>query len=352
VASSWFLIVAVIALIMGPRVAAAVPDLGNLSYVAGAAFAVLLYVSVLLHEIAHAVAARGFQMHVHAIHLHFLGGATEIEGEASSPWREFVIAVVGPLTSLLIGAAAWVSFVALEDGLLRFTIASLAGANLVVGVLNLIPGLPLDGGRILQAAVWAVSRRRRLGTVVAAWGGRVAAVLAIAWPVTMPLFGLTPDIIDYLVAVIVGAFLWSGATQALKVTAFRSALPGLVARDLARPVLGVPGELPAAEGLRRAHEAGARALVVLSGDGVPVGVVDNHALEATPANRLPWIPVSDLSRRVDTSGTLGADLAGEDLVAAMRRHPASAYVVVEPDGSLRGVLLVEDVTRFLDAGRR
>ena len=84
---------------MAPRLEDVRPGLGGWAYVAGAAYAVLLYMSVLLHEISHALAALSFKMQVNSINLHFLGGATEIEGEAETPWREFVIAVVGPLTS-------------------------------------------------------------------------------------------------------------------------------------------------------------------------------------------------------------------------------------------------------------
>ena len=88
--------------------------------------------------------------------------------------------MVGPLTSLLVGVVAFFAIDLFDGGLLRFAVASLAGANLVVGVLNLVPGLPLDGGRVLQSAVWAITKRRTTGVVVAAWGGRIAAVAAVA----------------------------------------------------------------------------------------------------------------------------------------------------------------------------
>src|SRR6476620_11175434 len=120
---SWFLIIGLIALLTGSRLTELQPDLGNLAYLIGVALAVMLYVSVLLHEISHAVAARAFQMPVTSINLHFLGGATEMEGEATTPWREFVIAVVGPLTSLAIGGIAYVSADSLGDGLFGFTVA-------------------------------------------------------------------------------------------------------------------------------------------------------------------------------------------------------------------------------------
>jgi Zn-dependent protease len=189
IANSWFLIVGLLALVMAPGIQRAVPELGNWAYLVGIAFAVLLYMSVLLHEISHALAARAFQMPVRSINLHFLGGATEIEGEAATPWREFVIAVVGPLTSLLIAAVSWAAIDLFQPGGLPFlAVGSLAGANLVVGLLNMVPGLPLDGGRVLQSVVWAVTKRRTLGVTVGAWGGRVAAVIAVLYRTCWTIF--------------------------------------------------------------------------------------------------------------------------------------------------------------------
>ena len=116
IASSWFLIVGLIAVLLAPSIQREVPSLDSGAYLAGAAFAVLLYGSVLLHEISHALAARAFDMPVTSINLHFLGGATQIEGEASTPWREFTIAVVGPLTSLAIAGVGWVVLHAFDGG--------------------------------------------------------------------------------------------------------------------------------------------------------------------------------------------------------------------------------------------
>ena len=340
---SWFLIVLLIAVLIEPRLEEVEPSLGGLAYLVGVAFAILVYLSVLLHEISHAVAARAFQMPVSSINLHFLGGATEIEGEAATPWREFVIAVVGPLTSLAIGGIAYVAIDAFGDGILRFSVASLAGANLVVGVLNLVPGLPLDGGRVLQAIVWGVTKRRALGVNVAAWGGRVAAVLAVSYPLMLLLSGRQPQIIDYLMAFMVGAFLWAGATQALMMVQVRTKLPGLQARSLARPAIGVPADLPLSEAIRRAQEANAGSLVIVSSLGQPEGIVNEAAVASTPMDRRPWMPAGDLARRLESGLMISADLAGEDLLRAMQTTPATEYVLVEPTGSVFGVLVTKDV---------
>ncbi|CAA9369984.1 MAG: hypothetical protein AVDCRST_MAG21-653 [uncultured Nocardioidaceae bacterium] len=347
-AGSWFIIVALIAFLIGPQLQTVAPGLGGWAYLAGVAFALLLYMSVLLHEVSHAVAARAFDMQVNSIHLHFLGGATEIEGESKTPWREFVIAVVGPLTSIAIGAAAWFALDLFDDGLLHFTVGALAVANLVVGVLNLVPGLPLDGGRVLQAAVWGVTHKRDLGVTVAAWGGRVAAAAAVAWPfVVMPLIGRRPEVFDAIFWSMIGLFLWSGATQALQVSRLRARLPDLAARRLARSAIGVPADLPASEGIRRAQEARAGSLVVVTGTGEPTGIVNEDALRSTPAERLPWVSVGALARRLEDGLSLSTDLSGEALIRAMNSNRASEYVLVEPDGALYGVLVTSDVDEAL-----
>lgn len=334
---------ALIALLMAPRIQLAEPGVGGWAYLAGAAFAVLLYLSVLLHEMSHALAARAFQMPVRSIYLHFLGGATEIEGEATTPWREFVIAVVGPITSLLVGGVSWALADLFHPGLLRLAVASLAGANLIVGVLNLVPGLPLDGGRVLQSIVWGVTSRRLLGVTVAAWGGRIAAGAAVVYPALMPLWGRSPDIIDYLFGFMIGGFLWTGATQALVMSRMRAKLPALSARRLARSALGVPADLPVAEAVRRAQEAQAGSLVVLSSDGSPLGVVNEEAVLSTPQERRPWLVCGDLARRLDDGLTLSADLSGEPLLRAMSSNPAPEYLLTETDGSVYGVLVAKDV---------
>ncbi len=347
---SWFLIVLLISVITGSRLSEIQPGLGGLAYLVGVALAVLLYVSVLLHEISHAVAARAFQMPVTSINLHFLGGATEMEGEATTPWREFVIAVVGPLTSLALGGIAYAAIDSSGDGPVRYTVAALAYANLVVGALNLVPGLPLDGGRVLQAAVWAATKRRALGVTVAAWGGRVAAVMAVFYPMTLLLFGRDPSPIDYLMAFMVGAFLWAGATQALLVAQVRTRLPGIRARTLARPAIGVPADLPLSEAIRRAQEANAGSLVIISNLGQPEGVVNEAAVASTPAERQPWMPAGDLARRLESGLMISADLSGEDLLKAMQTTPASEYVLVEPTGAVYGVLVTKDVDAAFRAG--
>ena len=353
VSSSWFLVAGMIAVLVAPRVEAVTPGLGPWKYVAGLAFAVILYGSVLLHEASHAAVARHYGYPVSSITLHFLGGATAIEGEARRPREEFWIAVVGPLTSLAVGALALGLRTLGPTGLLQMAVEGLAGANLLVGVLNLVPGLPLDGGRVLKSAVWGVTRSVHRGTIVAGWVGRVVAVMALFWPTFQREYlGWPVGIVDYLVAFVVALFLWTGASAAMSSARLRSRLPRLVARDLARRTLAVPDDLPLAEAVRRAQEAQAGSIVTVTSDGRPVGVVNEAALLATPADRRPWVATSTVARTLSSGLSLPVDIDGEALIMAISRTPAAEYLLVESDGSIYGVLSTADVDEaFRAAGR-
>jgi Zn-dependent protease len=350
VRSSWFIVAGLIAVLMADRIEVVAPGLGALVYVAGLAFAVLLYLSVLLHELSHAVAARAFGMTVRSVELHFLGGVTEIEGEVTTARREAVIAVVGPLTSLAVGGAAWLLVPLAPDGLIRFAFQALAGANLIIGVLNLLPGLPLDGGRVLRALVWGITGRQLTGTLAAGWAGRVLALVVLSYPfVVAAMLGTRPRIVDVVFIGILAVFLWAGASQAITTARLRAKLPSLGARRLARRATTVVHDLPLAEAVRQAQEQQSGGLVVVATDGRPIGVVNESAVLATPLERRAWVATGDLARTLTAGLLLPADLSGEALVRAMHDTPATEYVLVEPDGSVFGLLTTRDVDRAFDA---
>ena len=350
VTSSWFVVAALIAYVVAPRVEQVEPGIGVLKYAVGFVFAVVLYLSVLLHEASHAWMARHYGFPVSTITLHFLGGVTAIEAESEKPRQEFWIAVVGPLTSLAVGIVSLGLWFLLPDGLLRLVVGGLAYGNLFVGVLNLVPGLPLDGGRVLKSAVWKLTGNMHRGVVVAAWGGRVTAVAVVGWPlVRRAVYGIEPQLFDLAIALMIAFFLWSGASASLATAKVRRKLPHLVARNLARRTLSVPQDLPLAEAVRRARDAHAGAIVTVTGSGRPVGVVNEAALLAVPEERRPWLAVSTVARGVDGGLSLPVSIAGEDLVRAITSAPATEYLLVEDDGSVYGVLTTADVDRAFRA---
>jgi Zn-dependent protease len=352
VRSSWLLVAALISVTYAPQIEGAQQGLGGWKYVVGVAFAVLLYLSVLLHEASHALMAQRYGLSVRSITLHFLGGVTEIDGEAATPRQEFGVSVVGPLTSLAVGAVFGALYFVVPDGLLRLAVALLAVTNLIVGAMNLLPGLPLDGGRVLRAAVWQASGDPHRATIVAGWGGRVCAVVAVGYPLVLTLgFGSSPSPVTYLLAFIIATFLWSGASAAIVSARLRRRLPSLHARALARRPLGVPHDLPLSEAIRRAHDVQAGSIVVLDPSGRPTAIVNEAAVQATPEERRPWLPVSAVARTVEPGITFSADISGEPLIVAMQRAPASEYLLLDRDGSLFGVLVTDDVDRAFAAER-
>lgn len=349
---SWLVFAAMLAVLLAPSVERVEPGLGALKYVAGVAFAVLLYLSILLHEVSHAMMARRFGLPVRSISLQFIGGMTEMDGEPRTAGQEFMVAVVGPLTSIAVGVAALGAQAVVPDGLVRLAFQGLASANILVGVLNLVPGLPLDGGRVLRALVWSVTGNMHVGTLVAGWGGRVVAVAVLAWPVLAHVvWDLRPTILHYVMACLVAGYLWAGASASMASAHIRRRLPALKARPLARRVAVVYRGLTVAEAVRIAQEQGAGGIVVRDGERL-TGIVNEAALTATPEERRALLSIESIARTMEPGLTLPVDIAGEELVLAMARHPASEYVLVEPDGAVFGLLATADVDAAFSAGGR
>lgn len=344
VTRSWFLVAALFTVMVAPWVERVEPGLGAWKYVAGAAFTVLLYLSTLLHEASHAVAAQRMGFRVSWITLHFFGGMTQVEEEARTPGQEFWQAVVGPLASLAVGVTAAALWFVVPDGLLRLGVEGLAVANLFFGVLNLLPGLPFDGGHVLKACVWRLTGNPHRGTIVSAWAGRVIAVLVLTIPfVQAAALGGQPSLLYVFLTTTLAVFLWTGAGSSLQRARILQRLPQLDARRLARRTVLVSEDMPLAEAVREAQQASAGSIVTLDRAGVPAGIVNEAALLAVPVERRPWLPTSSVARAIGPGLTLPADISGEALVRAISRSPAHEYLLLEPSGEIHGVLATVDV---------
>jgi Zn-dependent protease/CBS domain-containing protein len=336
----WFIIAGVFIVIYANDLSSALS--GSTRYVVAAAFVVLLYLSVLVHELSHSVVARGYGLPVRRILLYPLGGVSEIEREAPTPFREFAVAGAGPALSLALGAVGWGLAQLAPYGVTGALIRQLMVANIIVGVFNLLPGLPLDGGRMLRAVIWKITKKPATATIAAAWVGRVLALALLA----IPFFsgGLAGgDIVSTLWVVVIAGFMWTGASQSIKATRFRERLPALQARRLARKAISVPASTPLAEAIRQADEAGARAVVVVDHDSKPIAIVNEAAVMATPPQRRPWVDAGSMARSIDPSLILNADLQGMALLDAIRRAPASEYLLVDSSGQVVGVLTARDL---------
>ncbi len=353
VSPSWLVIAAIITVLYQPMVDRTL-HLGYASYVVAFVFAVLLYASVLVHELAHAVTARMFRLPVRRITLYMLGGFADIGRDAPTPGREFAIVCAGPLLSLVLAGVGFVAYAFVDPyTVVGVLIWQLWVANLVVGLFNLLPGLPLDGGRLVQAGVWGLTRRPMVGTVVAAWGGRLLAavvvVLALTWAVVQP-GSLSAQVFAVLWAVLLATFIWMGAGRSLRNARLRDRLPRLRVGQLSRPAVAVSADTSVAEARRRMADADARAILVVDTAGTPTSVVKDDAAAAVPEERRPWVSVSSVARAVTPGAVLDPELAGERLLAVMRHTPATEYLVPTDDSDVPGVLRTADVNTALGRG--
>jgi Zn-dependent protease len=319
------------------------------SLVVGLGFAVCLLGSVLLHELGHALTARRLGVRVRGITLEILGGYTEMERDAPTPRVELLVSLAGPAVSLVIGLAAVGGTVTLPRGTAVYEVVLLlALANLIVAVFNLLPGLPLDGGRALRAAVWKLSNSQQRGTIVAARCGQVvgaatgvAAVVLYLTDVFSP-FGL-------VFMILVAFTLWQGAAASVRM----ARVPLIDVAQLARPIFTVPTGTPLAEAERRAVESAPSgyALAVTDSTGRLVALVQAKAADAVPEARRPWVSVDTVSREVDEIRALPAGLRGAEALSALQSSPAGEYLVTS-DGQVVGVLRTTDVARLLQVRGR
>lgn len=263
------------------------------AYVLSAVLVVFLYVSVLVHEFAHTAVARRLDYRVGSITLHFFGGETEIDGESRRPSDEFWIAVAGPLSSL--GIALLAAAVALPlTGDLEAIAVVAAWLNVLLAIVNLLPGLPLDGGRVLRAPLWALLDDRARATLVTAWIGRGLAVLLVAAAYGLYLLGSTLTVVDVAIAAVVAVFLWIGATASLDAARRDQRLDRLSVAELMdpsaadEPGLGAVGvELRGAALLRMMVAHPADRYRVVDSDGRPVGIVRAADVESAYRRAAP-----------------------------------------------------------------
>jgi len=344
---TWFLLAALVVVTYGPTLAPADERLRG--YLAAACCAVLLLLSVLLHELGHCVAARLLGLRVGRVTVSFLAGVTEVLDPPQTPARAYAVSAAGPMVSLLLTGLFLVPAQALAPGsTTRDVLTVLALSNAGLTLFNLLPGLPLDGGAVLRAAVWQLTGDQARGTVAAAQAGRALGAVVVPLAVLgLPLLlGSRLSLVGVATGALIAGFVYAGASASLRAARTEQRARGLSAASLARPALSVPADVPLAEALRRAHDARLHAMVVVDESGRPRAVVSEAAVQAVPEHRRPWVAVGAFARALEPGLVLAPDLAGEALLDAVRRVPASEYVVTD-EASTPHVLAASDLVARL-----
>jgi Zn-dependent protease len=343
VTPSWIASVAVIAVLGVPVVRRVVPGTSTTAAILVATLlGVLLGASVLAHELGHCVTARLLGLEVIAIRLYLLGGVSELGRGPMTARDEALVAAAGPAVSGVLAGAVWVALQSTTAGTVGWLILLLlALSNLVIAVFNLLPALPLDGGRMIRAGIWGLSGNRRAGTVAAVIGGFMLAAALLVWAVLMLVdqgaVALLPAGIAVAMAlfVVVGVMGERGSDEAAPTT-----WPvGIPLTSVARPVVRLATDTP----VREALSAGGDAAVILTqADGVARGVLDEAAARSL-AIRDPEAPAALVARPIQPAAVVFAGDDPEDVLRRVRVSVVDPFVLVDDDGLPIGVIRAADL---------
>ena len=353
---SWLLIAAVITLAFGPQIQRALPAIGSVAYGVALGYAVLLALSVLVHEAAHALTGRAFGQRTEEIALTLWGGHTQFRSPSARPLDTVLTAMAGPAANLVLAGLAHLAARAVPGPsvpalLLEVTV----WANLLLAAFNALPGTPLDGGRMVESAVWAATGSRARGVEAAGWAGRVVAVGVLAAVLGPPtLAGRAPDLFVVLLVAWVALTLWRGADDAVRHGRWSRRLETLRLEQVEAPAIALPEHLSVAEALAQA-DGGRRAVVAVDGAGRPRGVLDHTAAAGlTPARRtttaLAAVAVALAPEAVLVRDDVPA--AGPDLAARLADPQTPVWVLTDAHGLVRSVVPRETILAAVDATRR
>lgn len=343
-AYSWFLIAAFTVVLYGPTLQSRQPQLGAAAYLVAFAYAVLLLASVLVHELAHALTARVFGWPSQKIVLNLWGGHTQFESFTASPGKSVVVALAGPAANFVLAGAGWLVVTTVHlTGVADILVNIFLWANFLIAVFNVLPGLPLDGGRIVESAVWKATGSQEKGTIAAGWTGRAIVIGLVLFAVVVPMAsGASPDLPFMMVTLLVAMFLWQGASASIRHAGFRTRLPDVVAGRLAVRAVGVPNFATVEQALQAGAAAGT-AVVLCAPDGKPQGVVDPSAVARVPETAWATTPVTAVGYALAPGAYVPDTAGGQELVQYLAKLSGTEYAVVDGAGRVVGLLNQRDV---------
>jgi Zn-dependent protease/predicted transcriptional regulator len=345
---SWFLIALLLALSLSGDFRASHPQWSNGLVVAlAAATAILFFVSLLLHELSHSLVARARGLPVREITLFALGGVSQIEKEAASAKTEFWMAFVGPLTSVLIGlaclaAAKILEFVATSP--LAVMLSWLGYINFALAAFNMLPGYPLDGGRILRAIIWWKTGDVDRSTRAAARAGQAVATIFIAIGV-IEFFG--GGGIGGLWIAFIGWFLLQAAGETYLEIGLRRDLDAVRVADV------MTRSCPTVEGSQNTQDfvdnellrTGRRCFVVVE-NGRVAGLVTPHEVKNVDREKWPYMTLQEIMCPLEKMRTVTPDASLASALLLMGRDDLNQLPVVS-NGRLEGVLSRAEILSFL-----
>ena len=316
----------------------------------GAAGAFLFFLSILIHEIAHCIFARFNRVPIRRISMFFLGGVSELEHEPRTARSEFAISLAGPAASLILGGALWAVFFGLDAinvPLYVSGVFSFVGMmNIILGVTNLLPGFPLDGGRILRALIWLKTRNFLRATRVASITGRVLGFASIGTGLMFLVSGpFGSGLIQGMLLIMVGMFVERGARESYEQALLRKSLEKVRVADVMRT------NLPAVwEGLSL-HDVVQGYFMRYSVEAFPVvdhlgrlrGMLNTSMVQRTAHEQWPHLTVGQILPPDVLPPVCKPEETVDDLFTSMMRYRTPALAVVDERSELLGAVMLRDI---------
>ncbi|MBD2492846.1 site-2 protease family protein [Nostoc sp. FACHB-280] len=337
---SWFLVFGLVTWSYSSGLSAQFPQLsGGLALLLGLMTALLLFASVVAHELGHSFVALRQGIDVKSITLFIFGGLANLEKESKTPAGAFWIAIAGPLVSLLLcGIVTVIGVTTPVSGPLAAVLGVLASVNLALALFNLIPGLPLDGGNVLKALVWKITGNPYKGVTFASRVGQVFGWVAIASGI-LPLvfFGSAANFWNLLI----GFFLLQNAGNAAQFARVQAKLDGLTAADVVTtdsPIISANLTLREFADEQILHKQDWKRFLVTDDAEQLVGAVTLDDLRKIPTTLWTETQVKEIMRPVAASTTVQSDQPLLEVIQLLEQQKLSALAVIRENGVLVGIL--------------
>lgn len=351
---SWFVIAVLTVVLYGPILWRIYPELGWINLVIAFGFAVGLAFSVLVHEVAHALVGRAAGWPVGRIVLTLMGGHTTFGAVRASPGSTALVSLVGPMANIIlagIGTAVMLLAPAQNAGPGWALLQLLVFANWILGLFNLLPGLPLDGGRVVEALIWRLTGSESKGTAVAAWSGRGLAALIVVWIVWQRLW-TSP--ITLLIMLMIAAFIFMGASQALKQAKVLGRVHPLRAASIARPAFEFSPDLPLSmvdtsvlAATSQGYSGWTPDVVARDAASGHLGLLSPQRAATVPADLRGSTPVGNVMEWAPAEASAPADERGDDLLRHLEINGFPWVIVLDPERSVVGVVHHQDLARHI-----
>lgn len=346
---SWFLVLGLFTWSYSSGIAAQFPELaGGVPLLLGLTTALLLFGSVLAHELGHSFVALRQGIGVQSITLFLFGGLASLDNESKTPGEAFWVAIAGPIVSLLLFGL--LSIAALGTGAatpLTAILSLLASINLALALFNLIPGLPLDGGNILKALVWKVTGNPYKGVVFASRVGQLFGWIAIA-------SGLFPIVTsgDFgsVWTLLIGVFLLQNAGRAGQSARIQEQFTGLTAADAVTPnspVVSAQLSLREFADQQILSRDNWRKFLVTNADGQLVGEIAVDALQTIPVGQWSNLQIQELMKPIEPSLTVESYQPLLEVAKLLEEKKLPALNVVRENGILVGILEKASIQKLL-----